>query len=1026
MVGDSVRFSLNRVKDERIGKISIAMDTRDRYISERTVARFAKKLETTAAGVLKVDGVASTPDSANHANSVRVYGVPSSFWKLGLNVHTDPGLSLEPGTAAINHKLAQKLNVLVDDTIIARIGKPSLLPRDVSLAPIDDSQIAIRLQVSHILDSVDFGNMNLSVDQIAPYNLFLSLNELQRVVDSHNKVNLLLLAANGEGSISTDQLNRALQSTWTIEDLGLEFVPVGGNTVEISTDRIFIDNPIVDAVRSLTVDPTLLLTYFVNEIRFGQTTTPYSMVTALSARNSQGSPLAKLIPNDLQNNEIVLNAWAADDLGAAVGDEVTLQYYVVDDRHQISTKESNFRIKSILSMTTNGLDHSLSPNLSGLTDSENCRDWNTGIAIDFKRIRGIDEDYWDQYKATPKAIIPLAAGKSLWHNRFGDVTAIRFSDNDATSDELSINLARAIDPASVGFQFAPVAQLAASSVEQSMDFGLLFACFSFFVIVSALILTALLFVFNIEQRSSEQGILASLGFTPARIRFLYIFESLIVSIPAAVVGAYAGGVYTMAVVYGLSTIWHDAVGQWPISLVATNSSRVLGVIASVIISIIVVALMVRRVSHRTIHRQLVNIGEGQGMKWYDSNRLSIAALVLVIASALFVIHLASQSKDHTIHFFAVGMLMLCSTIITCSIYLNFFSSRTSRNRRNLGNLGFLSLTKRKWRNIAAISIVAFGTFTLVALEAQRLGANVTFGNREDGTGGFALLADVTQPIYVDLNRERERERIGFELDSMDEVGFVPFRVLPGDDASCLNLNRAQNPVLLGVDPHHLIQRHAFSFVSEIHGDNFSTPWELLVHKNDSGRIPAVADFNTIVYGLGKKIGDTLTYVDEHGNQLEIQLVAALKNSVLQGSILVNEEVLKAHFPSVNGYKFFLIDSPFAKSTSVEAAMNQRFRDNGINIVRTEERLMEYNAVQNTYISIFQVLGGIGLLLGSVGLGVVVLRNISERRSELAIMQALGFTRHTLRRLLLKEHSFLVFAGIGSGVVPRSFRNLSKT
>ena len=56
---------------------------------------------------------------------------------------------------------------------------------------------------------------------------------------------------------------------------------------------------------------------------------------------------------------------------------------------------------------------------------------------------------------------------------------------------------------------------------------------------------------------------------------------------------------------------------------------------------------------------------------------------------------------------------------------------------------------------------------------------------------------------------------------------------------------------------------------------------------------------------------------------------------------------------------------------------------GLEVNLAAVRLDEFNAVQNTYLQIFQLLGGLGLLLGSVGLGVVVLRNALERRAELA-------------------------------------------
>src|SRR2546425_885221 len=79
------------------------------------------------------------------------------------------------------------------------------------------------------------------------------------------------------------------------------------------------------------------------------------------------------------------------------------------------------------------------------------------------------------------------------------------------------------------------------------------------------------------------------------------------------------------------------------------------------------------------------------------------------------------------------------------------------------------------------------------------------------------------------------------------------------------------------------------------------------------------------------------------------------------------------------------------------------------------RLAAFNAVQNTYLNTFQVLGGLGLLLGSMGLGVVVLRNVLERRSELGLLQAVGFTRRSIRWLVLSEHGGLLALGLAVGI-----------
>jgi putative ABC transport system permease protein len=79
-------------------------------------------------------------------------------------------------------------------------------------------------------------------------------------------------------------------------------------------------------------------------------------------------------------------------------------------------------------------------------------------------------------------------------------------------------------------------------------------------------------------------------------------------------------------------------------------------------------------------------------------------------------------------------------------------------------------------------------------------------------------------------------------------------------------------------------------------------------------------------------------------------------------------------------------------------------------------LEAFNAVQNTYLGTFQLLGGLGLLLGSAGLGVVVLRNVLERRGELAAMMAVGFTRRRLHSLVLGEHVYLLVLGLAAGLL----------
>ena len=58
----------------------------------------------------------------------------------------------------------------------------------------------------------------------------------------------------------------------------------------------------------------------------------------------------------------------------------------------------------------------------------------------------------------------------------------------------------------------------------------------------------------------------------------------------------------------------------------------------------------------------------------------------------------------------------------------------------------------------------------------------------------------------------------------------------------------------------------------------------------------------------------------------------------------------------------------------------------------------------------------GVLLGTLGAGLVIGRNVMERRGELAVMQAMGFERAALSKMVLREHWFLLMAGLLIGAI----------
>jgi ABC-type antimicrobial peptide transport system permease subunit len=138
---------------------------------------------------------------------------------------------------------------------------------------------------------------------------------------------------------------------------------------------------------------------------------------------------------------------------------------------------------------------------------------------------------------------------------------------------------------------------------------------------------------------------------------------------------------------------------------------------------------------------------------------------------------------------------------------------------------------------------------------------------------------------------------------------------------------------------------------------------------------------------------------------------------LQGALITGERAYQRAFPDAEGYRFFLIDAPPGREAAVSEALESRLSDFGLDVTEAAVRLRAYHQVENTYIATFQTLGALGLVLGTVGLGAVLLRNAFERRRELALLQAVGFRSADLRRMVLSENALLLGLGLLAGLLP---------
>jgi len=1004
MIGDSVRSSLTKIVENRLGFTEFALTSGDRLFRSSLADALSKSLGTSVAPLFMTNGIAVSEGGASRVNSVQIVGVDGRFGLIGGNGGVYGRILQDE--VVVNKLLASRLGVDVGDVILIRIQKLDVMPRDAPLSSDTDTTLARRYRVKAVAGDSEFGRFNLKADQVEPCSAFVSLASMSEEMGYSGRANTLLVSRIPDGHLTLSQVDQALREVWTLADAGFEIKEIESPQVlELKTGRVFLDPSLVEAAMALDLSLQPVLTYFVNEIRLDGRATPYSFVSA---------PGAPGIPPEMKDEEIIINEWLAADIGAAEGDSVRLSYFVIGSGRALEERSFEFKVRSVVPLEGVFADRDLLPNFPGLADQENCRDWDPGIPIDLDKIRDKDEDYWDRYRGTPKAFITLNAAQSLWANRFGKLTALRF--RGSSEDDIEKELTASLNPGVFGLQFREVKSDGLQASSQSVDFSQLFLGLSFFIVFAALLLTSLLFVFNTESRAQENGLYLALGFSKKTVRKLVLGEGAVLVAAGSLLGIVSGILYNFLLLLALKTVWRGAVGTSALHLHLKFSSLVVGLAIGMAVAFLTIAI----VSGKQI-RQSIS-GLQRGLSKVDSvlrkkPRMSLFAGFSSLAGVFLILVLTGfgQGEKAVVFFFGAGGLLLVGGIALANAYLFGLGRRNNKKRLSLWRLGVRNISRKRLRSITLIGLLASGLFIVFTVGANRINALKDADKRESGTGGFAFYGESTIPVLYDLNSRKGRQFYGLDRTPDHGVSFVQFRVKEGDDASCLNLNTVSNPRLIGVDPNELIQREAFTFSDTTGSVDPENPWSALDQILPDGSVPAVADLSVIIWGLNKSVGDSLQYLDERGETFSLTLVGGLANSIFQGSIIISERVFIEKFPSISGYRMILVDATAENRAEVSEGMTWALEDQGLDLIPASTRLAEFNTVQNTYLSIFLILGSFGLLLGSLGLGIVVWRNVRERQGELALLRAVGFSRRSVKSVVLYEHLSLLITGILLGI-----------
>lgn len=611
-VGDSLAFTLRREAERRLAGV---------------------------AAVAQWPGTWKIPGSVLHAEAYTQppNGNPTGIVAFGVK---DSAVDLAPREAYVNQTLFDVLGLPVGANLVLRLAQaPEITPESVAGRPPALRQVHVRLKGVFPAAWADF---SLADSQLPALNIFLDRAFLADSLGLADGGNLFL------ADTTPEQLNRRLRSQVTAADLGFYADAMGERLV--LKNRQFTLPPIVDEVFP---EAPRVLTWFADRLagEGGQPVLDYSFVAGIDPR---------LLPIRPGQCLVARNAGAS--FGGQPG---LLTFHTVGPFRQLALNQH--RLPAISEVDDSAFTAALTAAIPGLTDADNCTEWDAGLPVDFERVRKTDELYWQNHGPKPRLYLHLDEARQLFGR--DDATAIVFPAGTTEADVMA-RLTAAIRAASPGLQCFSPRERALANAANGVDFKELFLGLSGAVMLAALLLLVILTRLHQLERQPDATLLADLGFAEKRIRRLHLAEMGLAILLGTTAGTAAGIGVTKILLLALGTVWRDVVGRRDLLFHVQASSLLLGFAATAVLGLAVIARRPRRQTTFAAFttapgRQSAATASITALAWlnvrrfWPANRLAVILLTVGIVTALGVGSYAIKTRgEEGFGYAAVATLQL--------------------------------------------------------------------------------------------------------------------------------------------------------------------------------------------------------------------------------------------------------------------------------------------------------------------------------------------------------------------------------
>lgn len=730
-----------------------------------------------------------------------------------------------------------------------------------------------------------------------------------------------------------------------------------------SADTSLFTNPSLPPDTSVSTDTSVVLQfgYLINSIT--NSVSGNTISYAIAAASSDFV---------LKSNEIALNSVSAQRLGASPGDTITIRYYIPGSKRTVRETSADFYLAVIVPMTHELCDKGLMPAFPGISDSHTCTDWKAGVPIELGRISDSDEWYWKKYRGTPQAFINIDTAQNIW-GKAGSATRLFFPSRSKEIPEVVKKLHFILS----GMQKITIDTeiiSAHTSAGKATNLYSLFLSLGAVILVLAMVLHSALAASYRENLRAEETICSRLGFSQSKIMKLQMSLFGTITLLMSLTGSLLGVMFSYAVLGLLDALW-------PPSLSAGYTVHV---------SIPLLSISAACTAAVSFIFFLRRPGKPVNSRRFPLN--TCRTLTLISAAAAFILLRASGPSAN---FF--GTCTACLMLV--------FLSGLAINRIRSGKFSYFSyiaagLTTQLHQSFTLCVTGALGCFLIFAVFSSRY---IPFSekDRSSSSGGFTRYITTAQPIPWSVHEKfLTNDGLSFQI--------AECRIQKYEDASCLNLNETRLPTIIGVPGELFAGLNAFTFVS----GNTPDAWLQLTRKQLSdGSIPAVMDESPLKWGLKKKPGDILTYRNKNDEEINLRITSVLRDSVFQGSILIDEKNFAQHFGSGNA-SLILAD---AHARYTDKYFSRILRPWGAEILSVEEKLREFRSVADAYTSVFFAFAACALFLSLFGSLAIILKKILSDTHTGKISACVGFSVKKIRITSILQHAGAAVAGCIYGV-----------